>query len=150
MARETCIQRNAKIRLVVLLWTVSLTGLGRAETFWVTTAKDAGPGSYRDALEQANANPGPDIIEFSFQGIIKPRSPFPPLQDLSGGTAIHGAGITLDGISLAKANPNAGVYILSADYCDEFLCVVQFFSRSGYHACPDEGTEDGFCIGTGV
>ena len=29
----------------------------------------------------------------------------------------------------------------------ELLRVVQFFNQGGYHACPGEGTEDGFCPG---
>ncbi|MFA6227875.1 MAG: hypothetical protein WC668_01680 [Patescibacteria group bacterium] len=29
----------------------------------------------------------------------------------------------------------------------ELLRVIQFFNMDGYHACPEEGTEDGFCPG---
>jgi len=29
----------------------------------------------------------------------------------------------------------------------ELLRIIQFFNIGGYHACPDEGTEDGFCPG---
>ena len=29
----------------------------------------------------------------------------------------------------------------------ELLRVIQFFNSGGYHYCPDEGTEDGFCPG---
>jgi len=29
----------------------------------------------------------------------------------------------------------------------ELLRVIQFFNSGGYHACPGEGTEDGFCPG---
>ncbi len=29
----------------------------------------------------------------------------------------------------------------------ELLRVIQFFNSGGYHACPGEGSEDGFCIG---
>ncbi|HNR30595.1 MAG TPA: hypothetical protein PKI11_06875, partial [Candidatus Hydrogenedentes bacterium] len=29
----------------------------------------------------------------------------------------------------------------------ELLRVIQFYNFPGYHYCPDEGTEDGFCPG---
>jgi len=30
----------------------------------------------------------------------------------------------------------------------ELLRVIQFFNSGGYYPCPDEGTEDGFCVGS--
>lgn len=30
----------------------------------------------------------------------------------------------------------------------ELLRLVQFFNSSGYHPCPGEDSEDGFCPGT--
>jgi len=29
----------------------------------------------------------------------------------------------------------------------ELLRVIQFYNAGGYHYCPDEATEDGFCVG---
>jgi hypothetical protein len=29
----------------------------------------------------------------------------------------------------------------------ELLRVIQFFNSGGYHYCPTEGTEDGYCVG---
>ena len=29
----------------------------------------------------------------------------------------------------------------------ELLRVIQFFNSGGYHHCPGEGTEDGYCVG---
>jgi len=29
----------------------------------------------------------------------------------------------------------------------ELLRIIQFYNSGGYHPCPDEGTEDGFCPG---
>ncbi|HOK09652.1 MAG TPA: hypothetical protein PLJ10_08320, partial [Candidatus Hydrogenedens sp.] len=31
----------------------------------------------------------------------------------------------------------------------ELLRLIQIFNVGGYHYCPDEGTEDGFCLGLG-
>ncbi len=30
----------------------------------------------------------------------------------------------------------------------ELLRVIQFYNSGGYHACPDEDSEDGFCPGS--
>jgi hypothetical protein len=30
----------------------------------------------------------------------------------------------------------------------ELLRLIQFFNSGGYYACPDDGTEDGYCLGT--
>jgi len=29
----------------------------------------------------------------------------------------------------------------------ELLRLIQFYNSGGYHACPGEGTEDGYCPG---
>jgi len=42
-------------------------------TFPVTTLLDGGDGSLRDAIVQANANPGADEITFSVAGTISLR-----------------------------------------------------------------------------
>jgi YVTN family beta-propeller protein len=52
-------------------------------TFAVTSVDDGGPGSLRQAFADANANPGPDYIEFNIPGpgphTISPLSPLPAL-----------------------------------------------------------------------
>jgi titin len=62
--------------------------------FTVINTNDAGPGSLRQAILDANANVGPDTIEFTIPGAgphaISPAAPLPPLEDLSGGTTIDG------------------------------------------------------------
>ena len=40
-------------------------GTARAATFTVTTTADSGPGSFRQALTDANNGPGPDLIDFA-------------------------------------------------------------------------------------
>jgi hypothetical protein len=41
-----------------------------AATFTVTSKKDSGAGSLRQAILDANANPGPDIVDFAVTGTI--------------------------------------------------------------------------------
>lgn len=72
----------------------------RAATFTVTNTNDSGPGSLRWAIEQANANPGPDTIAFNIPTtdpgydaatgvwMIRPTSELPILFD--DGTTIDG------------------------------------------------------------
>jgi hypothetical protein len=55
-----------------------------ASTFMVTTAQDSGPGSLRQAILDANANAGPDVINFSigsFQQTIVLSSLLPVITD---------------------------------------------------------------------
>ena len=48
----------------------------------VTNSGDSGMGSLRWAIEQANANPGPDVIHFSMNGTsISPLTDLPPIMD---------------------------------------------------------------------
>ena len=61
-----------------------------AATFDVSNTNDAGPGSFRQAIHDANANPGPDIIDIDTPGTVLIGSPLPPL---TGATEIHGPGV---------------------------------------------------------
>jgi flagellar hook assembly protein FlgD len=71
------------------------SGATLAANFPVTNTNDTGPGSLRDAITQANANPGPDLISFAIPGagphVIAPLSPLPALTDQSG--------VTIDGLT---------------------------------------------------
>ncbi|ADV60856.1 hypothetical protein Isop_0259 [Isosphaera pallida ATCC 43644] len=64
----------------------------------VTTTADQGPGSLRDALEQANRHPGPDVIRFRIPtvtasvAVIQPTRPLPEINDP----------VMLDGVSQAR------------------------------------------------
>ena len=56
-----------------------------AATFTVTNTNDSGAGSLRQAILDANANPGPDTIVFNIPGAgvhtITPATPFDPITD---------------------------------------------------------------------
>ncbi len=69
-----------------------------AATFTVTSTADSGPGSLRQAILDANANPGADEVEFNIAGAgphtIQPVSALPALTDL----------VTIDGLTQSGAN----------------------------------------------
>ena len=83
--------RPNKLWKVILMLALTLTLLptphiARADTYTVTNTNDSGAGSLRSAIEQANTNPGPDIIEFDIAGCagvctIQPTSLLPLLTD---------------------------------------------------------------------
>ena len=66
-----------------------------AATFTVSNTNDAGLNSLRWAIQQANGNAGPDLIDFNIPAFgsvptISLNSPLPPLTDQTGGTTIDG------------------------------------------------------------
>src|SRR5689334_10910314 len=71
----------------------------RAATFVVTTNTDSGPGTFRQALEQANAAPGADVINFDLQGTntdLHALTPWPVITDP----------VLIDGYSQPGTQPN--------------------------------------------
>lgn len=83
--------RFSTICLAILLALVSLAallaGLGSVQaaalpaTFVVTTLDDSGPGSLRQAILDANAAPGADLIEITAVGVIALLSPLPVIAE---------------------------------------------------------------------
>ena len=75
-------------------------GAASAATFVVTNASDAGPGSLRQALLDANATPGANRVEFNLpsSGVhtIAPLTPLPLITN----------SLTIDGYSQPGASPN--------------------------------------------
>jgi hypothetical protein len=81
----------------------------RAATFTVSNVNDSGPGSLRQAIADANASPGPDIIEFNILPadvvhVIELASGLPPVTDP----------VTLDGLTQPGALPNSFAYGFNA------------------------------------
>lgn len=89
--------------------------------FTVTNLNDSGPGSFRNAIEQANANPGADVISFNFAGtppfIIAPQSLLPEISDavtIDGTTQPGFAGtpvVELDGAAIV---PDDGLLVITS------------------------------------
>jgi hypothetical protein len=66
-------------------------GLARAATYTVVSTADSGPGSLRQAILDANANPGADNINFNIPSAGVPRiQPILPLPAITGPVAIDG------------------------------------------------------------
>lgn len=79
-------------RILYAADTAALTGLASlgdiGSTFLVSTTADSGPGSLREAITQANLNPGADTIRFDIRDplvngahTITPRSALPAITD---------------------------------------------------------------------
>ena len=88
-------------RCSLILWAFMLAGrlMTEAATFTVATTNDAGPGSLRQAMADANSNPGPDEIIFNIANdnpTIHLAAPLPPIEDP----------VTIDGYTQPGASPN--------------------------------------------
>lgn len=73
------------VRVFLAALSAALAGSLNAATFVVTTTADSGAGSLRQALIDANALPGSDLITFQIPGAgvhtISPQSALPPITD---------------------------------------------------------------------
>jgi hypothetical protein len=87
MTSRSLRERIAPVALVVVLTIVESAGstTNAAVTFMVTNTSDSGPGSLRQAMLDANSNPGADAIVFNIPGAppftIKPLSALPAIGD---------------------------------------------------------------------
>src|SRR6188474_3067067 len=79
---------------------VSFAGALSATTYTVTNTSDSGVGSLRQAILDANANPGADMIAFAIPGggvhTITPASALPSISDPA----------VIDGYTQPGASPN--------------------------------------------
>ena len=104
-----------------------------ALTFAVTNTNDSGPGSLRQAIGDANTNPGVDLIRFDLPGGIGTIRLFSQLPDVTEAVTIDGVmssgnRVELDGTS---AGPNsAGLQIFAGNSRVRGL-VINRFNNSG-------------------
>src|SRR5262245_13943960 len=79
---------------------LSLAVATQAATFTVINTDDSGAGSLRQAILDANGNPGPDTIDFAIPGsgvhTISPVTPLPAITEP----------VTIDGYTQAGSSPN--------------------------------------------
>jgi hypothetical protein len=93
-----------KIRLIILLLLIFFAAFSfhsNAATFNVSNTNDAGAGSLRQAVLDANANPGPDVINFSIAGTINLTS---GQILISESVTINGPGMNLLTVNQTTAN----------------------------------------------
>ena len=99
------------------------------ETFTVTNLNDGGTGSLRWAIEQANANPGPDFVDFD--PLVFPTTGTPVMQtitlsfqiQIAGPLTITGPGadrLTIDGNGVLNATPWSRIF--SVFVTDPVIC----------------------------
>jgi hypothetical protein len=84
-------------------------------TFTVTTAADAGPGTLRQAMLDAEASPGDDTIAFALPGVgphlVSLATPLPPLTDSVLIDATTQAGASANTLANLAAGSNAVVQV---------------------------------------
>lgn len=79
----------------------SVSTMARAATYTVTTTADSGPGSLRQAILDANANPGADTIAFNIPGGgVQTITPLTALPDIT-------ETVTIDGYTQPGSSPNS-------------------------------------------
>jgi len=112
---------------------------GSAATYTVTTTSDSGPGSLRQAILDADANPGNDVIAFSLSGsgpfAITPSAGGLPLihesVTIDGSTQPGFAGVPLIELRGTSAGPGvSGLSLLTSNCVIRALCINQF-ARDG-------------------
>ncbi len=88
--------RRFRVVLAMLCLAASASGV----TYTVTSTADSGAGSLRQAILDANANPGADTIQFNIVGsgvhTITPASSLQPITE----------GVTIDGYTQPGSSPN--------------------------------------------
>src|SRR5262245_36552765 len=72
-----------KCWLTILVGVLLAAQAGRSATFSVDTTNDSGAGSLRQAILDANANPGPDTIAFNIPGGTAGETPVQTISLLS-------------------------------------------------------------------
>jgi titin len=131
-------------------------GLGRCSTFTVTTTADTGAGSLRQAITNANFNPGPDTIVFQISGVkpytITPASALPSVTDtvtIDATTQPGFAGTPVVEINGASAAGAVGLQLNSSFNSVRGLAINRFPAQ-GMVLLGASNTVQGNFIGTDV
>jgi len=123
-------------------------------TFTVTNTNDSGPGSFRQAVSDANANPGPDTITFNIGSGAKTIIFDASLQTITGPVTIDGttqpgfAGSPL--IELKSTVPNATALALAGGSSAVRGLVINSFGSTAILLVSSNNIIEGNFIGTGI
>jgi uncharacterized repeat protein (TIGR01451 family) len=115
---------------------VEVCPLGAA-TYTVSTTADSGAGSLRQAILDANANPGSDRIEFALPGpsyTIQPASPLPAITEpvvIDGTTQPGYSGTPLVEINGASAGTSADGLVIAGGGSTVLGLVINRFAQVG-------------------
>ena len=142
------------IRRCLLLWLVStsLVTSSSAAVFTVTTDADSGAGSLRQAILDANANPGADAIHFNIAGggPIVPTSELPDVTDavtIDGTTQPGFAGTPIITLVGQNAGPADGLTIASPAPSTVRGLAIIAFTEAGIEVSSDGARIVGNYIG---
>ncbi len=133
--------------------------------FVVTNTNDAGAGSLRQAILDANANPGPDDITFQIPGAgVHTITPLSPLPNVTGttnidgytqpGAAVNSLGTGSNAVLLVELNGSAagagasGLVITGNTASVSGLVINRFVGNGVLFTMGAEGTVRGCFIGT--
>lgn len=137
--------RLKHLTLAALTAVLSASG-AQAATFTVTNVDDAGGGSLRDAMTQANATAGADRIAFDISGagphVVTPASELPVLTDPVHIDGASQAGIVLDG-GLVPSPDRSGPNLSR----DGFMGLVIQSSGNTINGLEIRGFQRGISIG---
>jgi Calx-beta domain len=149
------------VRRSLLIFSLLLGGLqitaSAATTFVVTNTNDSGAGSLRQAILDANANPGADLITFNIGSGLKTISPTSTLPDISDPVVIDGttqpgfSGIPLIEINATNipSSPNRGVLFLTGGNITVRSLILNHFVDNGISITTAGGNHiEGCYIGT--
>ena len=110
---------------------------GEAADFIVTSTGDSGAGSLRQAILDANANPGPDTITFNISGAtphtVSPSSALPAIIDpviIDGTTQPGYSGVPVVGLVGTSAGTASGLVLQTSD-SEVRALFINRFSGSG-------------------
>ena len=124
--------------------------------FEVTTVNDTGPCSLREAINDANSNPGPDAIVFNIPGpgphTIIPLFPLPTIVDplqIDGTTQPGYSGVPVIEINGSSAGSAPG-FLLNTDNSEINGLTINGFSGSGIVIWGNDNAVQDSYIGTDV
>ncbi len=136
--------------------------LARANTYTVTNTADSGAGSLRQAITDANANPGADVIDFSVSGTVTLLSLLPAIAeetDLSALTPTQAGanfvidasgfavGLDFNGLHTGSSVEGIGVTGDASTICFRMQGAGRQFTKGVIRRAETEyvGIKNGFC-----